>query len=81
MSVRAISVASDGSIKKVIVGDPTMLAINVEGGDLLFQLTEDDGGFIDDAVLVVSETGSIAAKPGYEGPVFIPSHNLELVAV
>ena len=81
MSVRAVSVLSDGTITKTITADPAMIALNVYSGETLFQLTNDDGLFVDDANVVVNESGGFELKPGADGSPSVPDSILELVAV
>lgn len=81
MSVRAVSVLSDGTITKTITADPAMIALNVCSGETLFQLTNDDGLFVDDANVVVNESGGFELKTGAAGSPSVPGVILELVAV
>ena len=81
MSVRAVSVLSDGTITKTITADPAMIALNVYSGETLFQLTNDDGLFVDDANVVVNESGGFELKTGAAGSPSVPGGILELVAV
>lgn len=79
MTVRALAVLSDGTITRTITADPAMIALNVSDGESLFQIVDDDGALVDDANIVVSETGALQLKPGAPSDFGLPGGSLELV--
>lgn len=80
MSARCILINSGtGVILRTLSGDPAMFADQAEVGESLFALTEDDGFFIDDANLIVSETGEWEVLPGAPGDLDPPTSPLELI--
>lgn len=80
MSARSVVIdTASGLIRRTISGDPTLFALQVDTGESLFALTEDDGFFIDDAHLKVSETGGWELLPGAPEDLEPPTSNLELI--
>lgn len=72
--------ASSGTIHRTLSGDPAMFAVQVQMGESLFALTEDDGAFIDDANILLSETGDWEVREGAPETVTVPGASLELIA-
>lgn len=80
MSVRGVVIDGDGAILRTVVTAPELLAIQIGDGESLFQVTEDTGAFIDDAVVVVSDAGSFAVAEGAPEGSSAPDLPIELVA-
>ena len=82
MSERGIAVDDvTGAILRTVVGPPEMLALNVSTGESLFVLSGDDGLWIDDANLIVSETGVLEPGPSAPEGTTAPTYELQYVAV
>lgn len=80
MSARSVVIdTATGVIRRTLSGDPALFAIQAVSGESLFALTEDDGFFIDDANMIVSETGEWEALPGAPEDFAPPSSQLELI--
>lgn len=79
MIVRGVSVEGSGRIVRTISARPAKLGLNVGVGETLFQITDDDGSFVDDAHLVVSETGAFTPTPDAPEGVVTPGGELQLV--
>lgn len=59
MSQRGVVIDTvTGAIKRKVSGDPAMFALQVGPGESLFALADDDGSFIDDALVVVDGAGN-----------------------
>lgn len=81
MTDRALIVDSvTGAIRRVLTMPATMLALNVHAGETAFQITNDDGLHIDDANLLIDETGEWAVRDGAPVGVTVPGVQFELVA-
>lgn len=83
MTARALVVdAATGEIKRKIVGNPAMFALqaDTDSGEALFALVEDDWTFVDDANLLVSETGEWEPREGAPEWVTLPGAMIEYVA-
>lgn len=81
MSVTAIVIdATTGAIKRKITGDPSMFAAQAGAGEAVFALTDYEGQSIDDAHLILSETGEWEAKAGAPEGVDLPTANIEYIA-
>ena len=82
MSGRGVVVdETTGEILRTVTAPPEMLAANVTTGESLFVLTEDGGAWIDDANLIVSETGVLEPSPAAPEGTTVPAHELQYVAV
>lgn len=80
MSARSVVIdAATGAVRRTLSGDPQMFALQVDTGEALFALTDDDGFFIDDANLIVSETGEWEVLPGAPEDLEPPTSQLELI--
>lgn len=79
MSATAIMVDdTTGEIKRKVTGDPAMFGSQRGAGEYLFALTDYDGQSIDDANLIISESGEWEAKEG--SPVDLPPFTIEYIA-
>lgn len=72
---------STGAIRRTLLAPPEMLALNVEAGESLFVLAEDDGLTIDDAHVVVSELGVLILRETAPEGLTAPTYELQYVAV
>ncbi|WP_420478224.1 hypothetical protein [Brevundimonas sp. FT23028] len=82
MSARAILVdPTTGVILRVLSGEPTMFAQQVAGSELLFAITDDPDGLIDDRNLIISETGEWEVLPGAPEDFAVPTSLVELIAL
>lgn len=82
MSGRGVVVDdATGAILRTVTAPPEMLAANVTTGESLFVLTEDGGAWIDDANLIVSETGVLEPSPTAPEGTTAPAHELQYVAI
>ena len=79
--MRAIIVdAATGRIKRKVTSAPGMLGTQTEEGEIAFALINDDGAFIPDQHLVVSESGEWELAPGAPPTVTAPSSSFEYIA-
>lgn len=82
MSERGITVDdATGAILRTVTAPPDMLALNVTTGESLFVLSNDDGRWIDDGNLIVSETGVLEPGPSAPEGTTAPAYDLQYVAV
>lgn len=82
MRERVLAVSTDGTINRVLFIPPEMVASNALEGEIMMQMVGDEGGFVDDAHVIVNEAGSLAPKTGApEGISPPPSLTLELIAL
>lgn len=78
---RAVVIDTDtGAIERVLVGDPTMMALQVGAGQSLWALGEgDDGAKIDCRWVIVGEGGVFEILPGAPAGVGVPTGGVEFV--
>jgi hypothetical protein len=78
---RAVVIDTDtGAIDRVLVGDPTMMALQVGAGQSLWVLGDgDDGAKIDDRWVIVGGGGVFEILPGAPGGVGVPAGTIEFV--
>lgn len=58
--MRAVVCAEDGTIVKVLSGNPAMFALQAGEGELVFAIADDDDGrIIDDSVVTVSDPAQL----------------------
>jgi hypothetical protein len=69
-----------GVIKRQITAPAALLAQQVGTGESLYTITTDSGSFINDAVVVVSEEGDLAASESAPEGTTAPDLTIELVA-
>lgn len=70
-----------GEIKRKVTAPPAMLAVQAGDGEAVFALVDDDGGHIDDANLIVGETGDWEVKEGAPEGLSLPSASIEYIAL
>lgn len=81
MSARALIIDdATGAILRKLVGSPSMFALQAGSGQSLFALVDDEGGHIDDAHLIISETGEWEAAPGAPEGLTLPTIEIAYVA-
>lgn len=68
-----------GAILRTIVAPPEMLSLNAGTGESLFVVTADDGLTIDDAHMIVSETGILTLAEGAPEGLTAPAYELQYV--
>jgi hypothetical protein len=79
--MRAIVVDSNtGAILRQVTGSPAMLGMQGGFGESVFALVDDDGGYIDDGQLLISENGQWEAKATAPEGLPLPASSLEFVS-
>lgn len=68
--------ATTGTILRVLTAPPSMIAANARPGEAAFVITNDDGLFLDDGRITVSEAGALIASDGLTAP----GYDLQYVA-
>ena len=81
MSARAVVIDGGGIILRTVRAVPTDLVLQAGPGESLFAVVEDDGAYIDDAVVVVSETGELALIAGAPMGSTVPDLSIEYIAL
>lgn len=81
MSRALVIDTATGVIAKSISGDPAMFSQQIQAGESLWALGEDDDGAkVDDAWVIVNGDGELELLGGAPGGVSAPSITLEYVA-
>jgi hypothetical protein len=82
MTARSVIIdTTTGVILRTVSGDPGMFSLQVQAGESLFALTDDDGSFVDDANVQIGEAGEWEFRAGAPGTASLPGSSLELIAV